>query len=197
MTTPKAVFLKSASRWIDLPTDGKPETAFIGRSNVGKSSLINMLVERKALAHTSSTPGKTQTLNFYTLNEVFYLVDLPGFGYARTSKTNRFQWAKLIEQYLNEREELRLVFHLIDSRFPPTDLDCHVLEWMKGKPLAYIILLTKTDKLNQKEKHHAKVGVQKVLDELQWEVPIIMTSSEKRIGKREIWDYINNFLEIS
>jgi GTP-binding protein len=149
-----------------------------------------MLVGRKALAHISSTPGKTQTLNYYTINDKMYLVDLPGFGYARTSKTNRLQWAKLIERYLSERKELQTVFHLVDSRHPPTDLDIQVFEWMKSQPVAYIVVLTKTDKLNQKEKHQAQVNIEQVLKELQWEVPMILSSAEKRWGKDTLWEHI-------
>lgn len=179
-------FIKSASGWKDLPEDGLSEYAFIGRSNVGKSSLINMLAERKGLAHTSGTPGKTQTLNFYLVNRAFYFVDLPGFGYARTSKTNRLSWGKLISRYLNERENLQTVFHLIDSRHAPTELDQEVMDFMKGLPILYVVILTKFDKLNQKERHSTRRMLDQVLSEKGLEVHILETSAVKRIGRREI-----------
>ncbi|MBL7978583.1 MAG: YihA family ribosome biogenesis GTP-binding protein [Bacteroidetes Order II. Incertae sedis bacterium] len=179
-------FVKSASGWNDLPEDGLAEFAFMGRSNVGKSSLINMLLGRRGLAHTSGTPGKTQTLNYYMVNQSYYLVDLPGFGYARTSKTNRLSWGKLITRYLNQRENLQTVFHLIDSRHPPTDLDQEVMEFMKGLPVLYVVVLTKMDKLNQKERHATRREIDRVLVEKALEVQIIESSSVKKIGREAI-----------
>ncbi|HCR48911.1 MAG TPA: ribosome biogenesis GTP-binding protein YihA/YsxC [Rhodothermales bacterium] len=179
-------FVKSASGWKDLPEDGLAEFAFIGRSNVGKSSLINMLLGRRGLAHTSGTPGKTQTLNYYVVNQSYYLVDLPGFGYARTSKTNRLSWGKLITRYLNQRENLQTVFHLIDSRHPPTDLDQEVMEFMKGLPVLYVVVLTKMDKLNQKERHATRREIERVLLEKSLEVQIVESSSVKKIGRQAI-----------
>lgn len=142
-----AQFALGAARLDGMPADALPEVAFVGRSNVGKSSLLNALVGRKNLARTSGTPGKTQEVNFYRAAG-FYLVDLPGFGYAKVSQAERDRWAKLIGRYVAEREVLRLVCHLVDSRHAPTALDRTVFEAMRGIPRPYAVVLTKGDKLS-------------------------------------------------
>src|SRR5215207_9154582 len=130
MKITSAEFVKSAFEKRHWVTDGKPEIAFLGRSNVGKSSLINSLLLRKGLARTSNTPGRTQSINFFLINESFYFADLPGYGYARVSKAMRQDWGKMAEEYLSKRRELRLSIQLIDSRHAPTQLDQQLHEWL-------------------------------------------------------------------
>ena len=153
-----AEFVKSAFEKKHWTTDGLPEIAFLGRSNVGKSSLLNSLVQRKALARTSNTPGRTQSINFYLINDAFYFVDLPGYGYAKVSKSMRADWGKMAEEYLSDRANLVLAIHLIDSRHEPTDLDRQINGWLLEHGLTLVLAATKADKLsaNQLKK---QVGV--------------------------------------
>ncbi|MEQ1764662.1 MAG: ribosome biogenesis GTP-binding protein YihA/YsxC, partial [Pyrinomonadaceae bacterium] len=148
MKITSAEFVKSAfaqEHWVD---DRLPEIAFLGRSNVGKSSLINSLLQRKGLARTSNTPGRTQSINYFLINEEFYFVDLPGYGYAKVSKSMRSDWGVMAEEYLAQREQLVLCVQLIDSRHEPTRLDLQLNEWLNfnGKP--HIAVATKSDKLS-------------------------------------------------
>ncbi len=183
-------FVIGAARWEQLPADGRPEVAFIGRSNVGKSSLLNALVGRKQLARTSATPGKTRQFNYYLINQRFYLVDLPGLGYARISARERERWARLIQRYLTTRPTLQLVFHLIDSRHPPQEMDRRIMEMMKGSHVPYVIVLTKADKLSQAEQHRAIRRVEETLREYHLEVPVVLTSAHKKRGLKELWDWM-------
>lgn len=187
-------FVKGASRWQHLPEEGIPEVAFVGRSNVGKSSLLNMLVGRSGLARTSGTPGKTQEFNFYLVNNALYFVDLPGYGYAKISKKKREKWGHFIGQYLTEREPLRVVFHLIDSRHPPTALDMDVMAVMRGSPVPYVIVLTKTDKLSGNQRAKSKAEVEKVLDKAAMEVPFILTSAKDKRGRKELLQWIDDLV---
>ncbi len=187
-------FVKGVARWEGLPDEGLPEAAFIGRSNVGKSSLLNMLAGRRSLARTSNTPGKTQELNYYLANEQFYLVDLPGYGYARVARTERERWGRLIGRYLTERAPLRLVFHLVDSRHPPTELDRDILALMRGSPTPYVIVLTKTDKLSGNQRTKAAAEVQRVLQSAAMEVPVVHTSSQTRRGREELLKWIEDLV---
>ncbi len=191
MLVREARFLKGAAGWAGMPNDGMPEVAFIGRSNVGKSSLINMLVGRKSLALTSGNPGKTREFNFYVVNDVVYLVDLPGFGYAKVSQAERDRWAVLIMRYLNERAPLRVVFHLVDSRHGLTGLDQEVVAMMKGAPVPYVILLTKSDKLSGNGRNKSKAQVEKALLDRGMEVPVIPTSAETKLGLDAVWKWID------
>lgn len=143
-------FVKSVFKPEDLPTDGLPEIALIGRSNVGKSSLLNALAERKEMARTSSTPGKTQCLNYYLFNN-FYLVDMPGYGYARASKTSRFQWIGLIEKYFQSRQELRATGILVDARHIGLENDVILMKWLSEQGHPWFIVLTKIDKVRQQD----------------------------------------------
>ncbi len=186
-----ATFIKGAVRWADLPQDGRPEVAFIGRSNVGKSSLLNSMVGRRALARTSGTPGKTQQFNYYLIDERMYFVDLPGFGYAKIARTQREKWGRFIGQYLTEREPLRLVFHLVDSRHAPMDLDRDIMGVMRGGRVPYVIVLTKADKLSGNERSKSERRVQDVLADYAMEVPVILTSSKTGRGINELWEWIN------
>ena len=189
-------FIRSAPNWAVLPKDRKAEIAFAGRSNVGKSSLLNALIGRKNLARTSSTPGKTQTLNYYLVNGPagFYLVDLPGFGYAKVSKKQREAWQRLIGRYVTEREELRIIFHLIDSRHEPTRLDEELIEILRGSPVPRVILLTKSDKLPKNQQRIRVAQVQKHLAGVGVEVPVVLTSAEKKTGMDEVWKWVETLL---
>lgn len=185
-------FIKGATQWSELPDDGRPEVAFLGRSNVGKSSLLNMLVGRKALARTSRTPGKTQELNYYLVDEAFYLVDLPGLGYAKVSKTQRARWTTFIRQYLTGRAPLRVVCHLIDSRHPPTAIDEEVMQWVKDGDAAYLILLTKADKLSKTVQQKHLRQVQEGLLRRGLEAPVVLTSAEKGLGREAAWTWMQD-----
>jgi GTP-binding protein len=188
-------FAQGSTSLKNMPQDPIPEVAFIGRSNVGKSSLINKLLQRKSLARTSSTPGKTQEINFYLVNDSFHVVDLPGFGYARVSKSQRAKWQRLIGTYLTGREQLKVVFQLIDSRHPPTALDKEVILLMSESAAEHVILLTKGDKLSGNERHKSIAQVQKALLELGKEKPIILTSAKDGRGREEILKWIYTYLK--
>ena len=144
-------FLASYGLKAQLPPSKRPEIAFAGRSNVGKSSLINRLLGRKAIARVSATPGKTATINFFDLDHQLHLVDLPGYGYARVGHQEKLRWAELIEGYLNDDRDLALVVQLIDMRHPPTRLDLDMIDFLIQRELPFIIILTKADKLNKTE----------------------------------------------
>lgn len=177
-----------------MPQGPLPEVAFIGRSNVGKSSLINRLLQRKSLARTSRTPGKTQEINFYLVNERFHVVDLPGFGYAKVSKTQRAKWQQSIANYLSERVQLKVVFQLMDSRHPPTDLDREVVLLMAQSPADHVVLLTKSDKLSGNERSKATQRVHDALLELGKERPVVLTSANDGRGRDAILDWIDTYL---
>lgn len=158
----EATFVKSAPTLRDAPElNDIPEIAMVGRSNVGKSSLINKFLNRKNLAKTSNTPGKTRLMNFYDVSGQFALVDLPGYGYAKVSKTMQAEWQKHLQQYLKQREPLRLVLQLIDARHEPKDTDRAMYEWLMTHELPTQIILTKVDKLKQKER---QICVQRASD---------------------------------
>ena len=151
-----AKFVVSNTDITKCPEDGKPEYAFIGRSNVGKSSLINMLTDRKSLAKTSGTPGKTQLINHFVINDEWYLVDLPGYGYAKTSKSNRSKWEKFISEYLTQRSTLINIFVLLDSRLEPQKIDIEFMTWCAEEQLPFSMVFTKIDKLSSSalQKNH-------------------------------------------
>jgi GTP-binding protein len=191
-----AEFLISNSDPEKCPPPDKPEFAFIGRSNVGKSSLINMLTKKKSLAKTSSTPGKTQTINHFTINNGWYLVDLPGYGYASVSKSTRKGWAGMIEEYFKVRENLYCTFVLIDARIDPQKNDIEFINWLGQQGIPIAIILTKADKLKQSEldKSRKKFELQllKYWEELP---PLFITSSEKGTGRSKILDFIESILK--
>ncbi len=195
-------FVRSAGTWAALPEDGRTELAFVGRSNVGKSSLLNYLIGRKALARTSNTPGKTATLNFYLTNANergdggFYLVDLPGYGYAKVAKTQRAKWMQLIGRYVTEREPLGVVFHLVDSRHPPTALDEELLDLLRGGPVPYVILLTKADKLGKNQQRSRVAQLKRRLEGMGLDLPVILTSAEKKQGAAEIWQWVETLTNV-
>lgn len=193
MIITKAEFISSSPNVTMCPKDPIPEYAFIGRSNVGKSSLINMLVERKKLAKTSSTPGKTRLINHFKINETWYLADLPGYGYAKVSKKDRESFARMIDQYARLRSNLVCFFVLIDARIPPQQLDLDFMEWLGDSHLPFVIVLTKVDKINQREKSK---NLKLLKDELSrsWEeLPLIFESSAvKGTGRDEIMGFIEH-----
>ncbi|MGO4498129.1 ribosome biogenesis GTP-binding protein YihA/YsxC [Paenibacillus sp. 2RAB27] len=186
MKVNQAEFIISAVGPSQYPEDALPEIALAGRSNVGKSSLINCLISRKNLARTSSQPGKTQTLNYYKINQDLYFVDLPGYGYAKVSKTKREQWGKFIESYLLNREPLRLVMQLVDLRHPPSKDDQAMYEWLRHMDVPVLVVATKADKIPKSRwPKHLKI-VRETLG-MDKGVQPLMFSSELGLGKDELW----------
>jgi GTP-binding protein len=182
----QAEFIISAVSTSDFPREGIPEIVFAGRSNVGKSSIINRLVGKAKLAKTSSTPGKTQSINFYRIDNARHFVDLPGYGYAKAGKAAVEQWKRLIEQYFEKRSTIVLVIQLVDSRMPPTSLDLRLSEWLAKLKLPRMIVATKSDKLSNNQRNSSmrvlasSFGVQSV----------VMSSAETGAGCKEIWKQV-------
>ena len=173
------------------PKDTKPEYAFIGRSNVGKSSLINMLCNHKGLAKTSATPGKTIMINHFIINKEWYLVDLPGYGYAKSSKTQRDKLEQMIAQYILQRKQLANVFVLIDIRHDPQQIDREFIDWLGQSQIPFCIVFTKADKLaKSKVEPAAKAWMEKLLDTWEELPPYLITSSSSRQGREEVLNYI-------
>lgn len=175
------------------PQDGRPEIAFAGKSNVGKSTLINAMLGRKALARTSSQPGKTRTINFYDVNGTMYAVDLPGYGYAKAPKTEIARWGRMIEDYLQKREELRAIILLVDIRHEPGKNDVMMYEWLKHYGYDIIIAATKSDKLNRSQVPKQLSVIRKALG-LAAEDVLIPFSGEKKTGVEELWAEMERFL---
>lgn len=169
-----------------LPDNLLPEVAFAGKSNVGKSSLINALMNRKALARTSAQPGKTQTINFYNINEVMYLVDLPGYGYAKIAESEKQKWGKMIENYLKSSKQLRAVFLLIDIRHDPSVNDKIMYDWIVHQGYDPIIIATKLDKINRSQKDKCVKAIRTGLD-VKPGTKILPFSAESKQGRDEIW----------
>ncbi|RTE08014.1 ribosome biogenesis GTP-binding protein YihA/YsxC [Paenibacillus whitsoniae] len=189
MKVNQAEFIISAVGPSQYPEDALPEIALAGRSNVGKSSLINCLISRKNLARTSSQPGKTQTLNYYKVNQDLYFVDLPGYGYAKVSKTKREEWGKFIEGYLLNREPLMLVMQLVDLRHPPTKDDIAMYEWLLHMGVPVQVVATKADKIPKTQwPKHLKV-VRETLGMPKGVQPLLF-SSELKLGKDELWSIL-------
>lgn len=176
-----------------LPENLLPEFAFSGKSNVGKSSLINALMNRKAYARTSSSPGKTQTINFYNINDALYYVDLPGYGYAKVSQSIKEKWGQLIERYLNNAKQLRVIFLLIDIRHIPSENDKIMYEWLLANGYEPIIIATKLDKLKRSQvaKHVKQI---RTTMELSKETKLVPFSAETKQGRDEIWAIIDSYL---
>lgn len=188
----KPEFVKSAPKWTDCPESDRPEYAFIGRSNVGKSSLINMLAERKDLAKTSGTPGKTQLLNIFLMEESWYLTDLPGYGYAKVSKVKRGQFQKMITNYLTQRPNLVNTFVLIDCRIPPQKIDLEFMEWLGESQIPFSIVFTKIDKISSTALQKALVNYKKEMLKTWESMPkVFTTSASGRIGRMELLNYIS------
>ena len=196
MNITKAEFVISSPNYHKCPKHQAPEYAFIGRSNVGKSSLINMLTNRHGLAKTSATPGKTLLINHFLINDQWYIVDLPGYGYARLSKGEQIKLKKLIEGYILNRKELTCLFVLIDSRHAPLNVDLEFMHFLGINGIPFAIIFTKLDKLSAREKSENIQRYQKRLLE-DWDElpPLFVTSSSKNIGKEEVLEYIEQINE--
>lgn len=186
-----AEFVSSYTNYKDCPESTMPEYAFVGRSNVGKSSLINMLVDRKKLAKTSQSPGKTQLINLFLINKDWYLTDLPGYGYAKVAKSIRKDFNKLIKDYVEYRKNLMCLFVLLDSRHAPQQNDLQFMRWLGEKRIPFSMIFTKTDKLSSsalnKNLNHYKKEMLKDWESLP---SIFSTSAEQKIGRNEILDFI-------
>ena len=184
-------FIKSAFKEDDWPKDLRPEIAFMGRSNVGKSSLINSLLRTHGLARTSSTPGRTQSLNFFLINDQFSFVDLPGFGYARVPKVIKSTWGEMVTSYLAKRSQLMLSIHIVDSRHEPTNLDLQLHEWLRHTAKPRLIVATKSDKLSHNELKRNLQHIARVLDD----DSVMAYSAKSGRGRNELWRAIESAME--
>ncbi len=196
MEIQQVTFVKSVESMDQMPNEGLPEIAFIGRSNVGKSSLLNMLCRRKSIARTSTTPGKTQTFNFYLVNQRIYFVDIPGYGYAKISKKARARWREQITAYLVWRTALSAVLHLVDSRHAPTSLDQEVMLLLRETEARRFLILTKADKLSGNKIVHSIQAAKQALEGCGTELPVIVTSASDRRGRKELLGRIGACLDI-
>lgn len=195
MEITEATFISSHSDIAKCPPPNKPEFAFIGRSNVGKSSLINALVKRKGLAKTSVKPGKTQTINHFLINNAWYLVDLPGYGYASVSKTLKEGFGRMIEEYVLKRETLYCLFILIDSRLEPQKIDLSFIQWAGEKGIPLCLIFTKTDKLSRGQLQKNFALYQRTLKQTWDELPpLILTSAINKSGREEVLAFIEDAL---
>lgn len=197
MDIKSAKFVISSTEVEKCPAPAKPEYAFIGRSNVGKSSLINMLVDRKDLAKTSGKPGKTQLINHFVINESWYLVDLPGYGFAKVSKEKRDVFQSYISEYILQRKNLMCLFVLLDSRLEPQKIDLEFMDWCGENEIPFIMVFTKIDKLSKKQFAdniaHYKEEMGKHWDELP---ECFYTSSEKKVGREELLNFVSKTNEL-
>ena len=191
MKIKKAEFVISNTDINLCPKEGLPEYAFIGRSNVGKSSLINLITGRKKLAKTSGSPGKTKLINHFIINDNWYLVDLPGYGYAKVSKTARYKWEKFISNYLKKRKELANVFVLLDCRLEPQKIDLEFMNWCGEEKIPFSMVFTKVDKLSSSSLQKNLMKYKKVMSNF-WEElpPIFITSALSKLGQEKILNYI-------
>ena len=197
MDIKKAEFVISSATVMNCPRDNKPEFAFIGRSNVGKSSLINMLCQRKALAKTSSTPGKTLLINHFIVNNLWYIVDLPGYGFAKQSKNVRKKLEQMISSYILQRRQLANVFVLIDIRHEQQQIDREFVDWLGQSSIPFSIVFTKADKVGPvKAKTNAEAWMKKLEETWEELPPYFITSSEKKTGRDEVLDYIEEIIQL-
>lgn len=195
MNITSAIFKCSSDKLSQVPADGLPEFAFIGRSNVGKSSLINMLTDKPSLAKVSSTPGKTRLINHFIINNEWYLVDLPGYGYARVAKTVREKFSKLITDYVLRSDKMHFLFVLVDSRLEPQKIDLEFIDMLGRNGVPFGIVFTKTDKLSENQAISSMAHYKRVLKGSWEELPIMFaTSSEKKKGRDDILDFIGSCL---
>ncbi|MCT4376715.1 ribosome biogenesis GTP-binding protein YihA/YsxC [Leuconostoc suionicum] len=181
----------SASQY---PTDGKPEIALVGRSNVGKSSLTNTLIQRKNFARTSSQPGKTQTLNFYDVEDKLYFVDVPGYGYAKVSKAQREAFGVMIEEYITSRKQLRGVISLVDARHEPSEDDISMYEWLHYYNIPILVVATKSDKISRGKFNKTESVIKKALGFDNEDSDFQFFSSETKYGKDEVWHWIEKHI---
>lgn len=184
----------SAVSATQYPTDGKPEIALVGRSNVGKSSLTNTLINRKNFARTSSQPGKTQTLNFYNVEDKLYFVDVPGYGYAKVSKKQREAFGHMIEEYITSRKQLRGVISLVDARHDPSDDDISMYEWLHYYNIPILVVATKSDKISRSRFNKYESNIKRTLGFDEEDSDFQFFSSETKYGKDEVWQWIEAHL---
>lgn len=198
MQITSATFRCSSSKTGQCPADGRPEFAFIGRSNVGKSSLINMLTNHKGLAKVSGTPGKTRLINHFLINDEWYLVDLPGYGYAKASKSVRSGFSQIILDYIDNRPEMVCLLVLIDSRLEPQKIDVEFINLMGEKQIPFALVFTKADKLTQNQLDSNLARYRRFLKQ-SWEElpPMLVSSSEKKAGREEILSFIDSCIELT
>lgn len=182
----EAEFILGATKTSQFPIGNKPEIAFAGRSNVGKSSLLNSIVLRKNLAKTSSTPGKTQQINFYNIENKWFFTDLPGFGYAEVPKTLKENWIKLIFEYFTIRENLRLISLLVDSRHDPSKIDISLMEWFESNQKQFLVILTKCDKISEKMIKERKEQIENLLQYCKFNLEVLPYSSKTNMGRNEL-----------
>ena len=194
MAIKSATFVLSAPDIKHCPDSSLTEICFAGRSNVGKSSLINALTNQKKLAKTSNTPGKTRALNFFIIDDIWHLVDLPGYGYAKVSKKEQAKWKMALEEYLLNREQLGLVCVLVDARHKPQDSDLDFMYWLGTNQIPFMAILTKADKISKNNQQAAIATLKKALIAMNIEVPVQLTSSEKRTGLEEVHAIIESFI---
>ena len=197
MPITKAEYLLSAPDLSICPDDDKPEIGFAGRSNVGKSSVINALTRRKKLAHTSNTPGKTRSLNYYLIDDLWYLVDMPGYGYAKISRKEQSRWGREMKRYLLERKQLQLVVVLIDIRHQPGVLDREFLLWLGEHQIPFCVVLNKSDKISKNKTFHSKKNVHIILDAMNIDVPVFIVSAQQPESMDELQSFIMDFAHIS
>jgi|SRR6056297_2336572 len=190
----QAKFITSATKLEECPPPGLPEVCFAGRSNVGKSSLINALLNKKNIARTSNVPGKTQQMNYYRIGDACYFVDLPGYGYAKVPKKERERWGKNIRDYLMDRESLRLILQVVDVRHDPSQLDEDFFYWMGMNEKPFAVVLSKADKISRNKVNQSKAKVRRIMKEMNIEVPILPYSSSSRDGIDEIKSLIKEFV---
>ncbi|HOQ36470.1 MAG TPA: ribosome biogenesis GTP-binding protein YihA/YsxC [Acetivibrio sp.] len=193
MNINNAKFEITAVKPEQYPKSDKPEITFVGRSNVGKSSLINSMLNRKSLARVAATPGLTRVINFYNVDNILYFVDLPGYGFAKVSKTEKESWGSVVETYLKTRKQLKLVIMLVDIRHSPTDDDKLMNDWLKCNGIPYLITATKLDKIPRSKVKERVCDIRKVL-ELSDSVKVIPFSSETKQGREELWNEIKSQL---
>jgi len=187
-------FVASAYRPLDEPREAGPEIAFLGRSNVGKSSLINRLLDTRGLARTSSQPGRTQSVNFYRVNDRFYFVDLPGYGYARVPETVRRAWKPLVDGYLERhRERVALGLLVVDARREPTELDGMMIDWLAERSIGFVVAATKADKLSGNERAKAKARLTAAWGAAAAAPPVLVSSRDGR-GMKELWGHLDRVL---
>ncbi len=196
MKLTSAEFVGSATGPRDFPRDRQPEIAFAGRSNVGKSSLLNRLLGRRRLARVSRTPGRTQTINFYWINGAFYFVDLPGYGYAKVAERMRRSWAPMVEGYLRTRAVLRAVVMIVDARHPPSPLDQEMRAWLQAARIPHLVVLTKVDKVKRGARRRAREGSAAVLGMRDPE-NLLLFSAVTGEGERELWQHLAQYLHRS
>lgn len=184
----------SAVSAAQYPTDGKPEIALVGRSNVGKSSLTNTLIQRKNFARTSSQPGKTQTLNFYNVEDQLYFVDVPGYGYAKVSKKQREAFGQMIEEYITSRKQLRGVISLVDARHDPSADDIAMYEWLHYYNIPILVVATKADKISKSKFNKYEANIKRTLGFDEEDSDFLFFSSETKCGKDQVWSWIESHI---